>query len=110
MHGSWTQWKNVCTFEVVGRRAGVLGEGLGKSYGLERLVVQRRREEGGAPDEEVFEYPGPDTSWEAEWQEFLADVRSGRPDFVAGSDAVAALRLLEAVYEAARRGATEDLS
>jgi predicted dehydrogenase len=110
LHASWTQWKNVFSFEVVGRRGALLVEGLGKSYGVERLVVQRRRDQGGAPDEEVIEFPGPDTSWEAEWDGFLTAVGSERPDPADGADALAALRLVEAVYEAARRGATVDLS
>ena len=104
LHASWTQWKNIFSFEVLGRRGALLIDGLGKSYGIERLTIQRRREEGGVPDEEVSDFPGPDTSWDAEWDEFLDAVRSGRPVLANATDGLAALRLVEAVYEAARGG------
>src|SRR2546422_6811178 len=66
-HTSWTQWKNLFSFEVFGREGAVLVEGLGKSYGAETLTVWRRRPEGGVPDLAVECYEGPDESWRLEW-------------------------------------------
>jgi len=97
LHASWTQWKNLFSFEVTGREGAVIVEGLGKSYGPERLIVHRRRPDGGAPDEQVTDFPGPDRSWELEWEEFLDAIRNGHAPAIAGEDGVAALRLAEAV-------------
>ena len=50
-HTSWTQWKNRFSFEVFGRDGYLRVEGLGGSYGVERLEVGRaqagRRRAGG---------------------------------------------------------------
>jgi predicted dehydrogenase len=103
-HTSWTQWKNRFTFEVFGRDGYVCVEGLGGSYGTESLEVGRRKREGGAPDVETFEFPGPDLSWQAEWQEFTSAIREGRQPLANGEDGLQAMRLIAAIYESARTG------
>lgn len=57
LHVSWTQWRNLFSFEVFGTKGFVAMEGLGGSYGQERLLIANRRESGGVPDmrEIVFE-------------------------------------------------------
>ena len=106
LHTSWTQWKNLFSFEVFGERGALIVEGLGGSYGDERLTVHRRRNHPAPPEEEHMEFSGPDRSWESEWEEFLAAIRNGQPSPVGPEDGLAALRLVEAVYEAARSGTT----
>src|SRR5438876_4737046 len=105
LHASWTQWKNVFSFEVFGERGALVVEGLGNSYGTERLSIYRRAV-SGAPSEEQMEFRGPDESWEREWEEFLASIGNGHAVHVGADDGLAALRLVEAVYEAARSGTT----
>ena len=105
LHASWTQWKNVFSFEVFGERGALVVEGLGKAYGTERLSIYRRAV-SGAPSEEQMEFQGPDESWEREWEEFLASIGNGHALHVGADDGLAALRLVEAVYEAARSGTT----
>jgi predicted dehydrogenase len=106
LHASWTQWKNLFSFEIFGERGALIVEGLGKSYGTERLTVYRRHPGGGVPDEETTEFPGPDESWDYEWREFLAAIRAAREPAVPAAAGVAALELVEAVSEAARSGRT----
>jgi len=103
-HTSWTQWKNCFIFEVFGRDGYVRVDGLGGSYGPERLEVGRRKTEGGAPEIEVLDFPGPDLSWQAEWQEFTSAIREGRQPLANGEDGLQAMRLIAAVYESARTG------
>jgi len=110
LHASWTQWKNLFSFEVFGERGALVVEGLGGSYGVERLTLYRRPSRAGPPEEERVEFPGPDRSWESEWEEFLAAIRGGQEAPGGPEDGLAALRLVEAVYEAARCGATVHLS
>lgn len=110
LHTSWTQWKNLFRFEVFGRDGYLLVDGLGGSYGPERLELGRRRAEGGVPDVQVFDYPGPDLSWQTEWQEFRAAVREGREPLGSGHDGYRAALLVDAIYESARAGRAVELS
>lgn len=110
VHTSWTQWKNRFSFEVFGRDGYVRVEGLGGSYGPERLIVGRRRPESGPPDEQVEEFPGEDRSWQAEWAEFTSAIREGREPLGNGEDGLEALRLIQAAYEASRTGSVVKLN
>ncbi len=104
LHTSWTQWKNRFSFEVFGRDGYVRVEGLGGSYGTERLEIGRRKPEGGAPHVEIVEFPGPDLSWQAEWQEFASAIREGRPPLASGEDGLQTMRVIAALYASARTG------
>ena len=104
LHASWTQWKNLFSFEVTGRDGYLIVEGLGGSYGPERLTWGRRRPESGAPDEEHFDYPAADRSWEAEWLEFVAAIREERAPLADGHAGWQAVRAVFALYESARSG------
>jgi predicted dehydrogenase len=101
-HTSWTQWKNRFDFEVYGREGYLAVDGLGGSYGPERLRVGKRRLQGGAPDEEVIEFPAPDRSWHLEWQEFRQAIREGREPLANGHDGLQVMRLIKALYGSAR--------
>lgn len=102
LHTSWTQWRNRFSFEVYGRDGYVKLDGLGGSYGQETLTVGRRRPESGPPEEKHFEHAGPDRSWEEDWSDFLDAIETGRPPAASGNDGLAVMRLVQAVYDAAR--------
>ena len=111
-HTSWTQWKNRFTFEDYGRDGSVRVGGRGGRDGPERLEVGRRKpvlseaegKEGGVPEVELFEFPGPDLSWQVEWQEFTSAIREGRQPLANGEDGLQAMRLIAAIYESSRTG------
>jgi len=103
-HTSWTQWKNLFSFEVFGHDGALVVEGLGRSYGLETLTAHRRRPEGGAPVTETLAYEGDDPSWKLEWEDFLGAVLDGRPMLGNADDGVAAMRMLGALYASAKSG------
>lgn len=102
IHTSWTQWKNLFRMEIFGRDGYLLINGLGGSYGPEQLTLGIRRPESGPPHEEVWEFPGPDISWQAEWQEFKSAIREGRLPVGNGHDGYQAARTIDAIYESAR--------
>jgi predicted dehydrogenase len=110
LHASWTQWKNIFSFEVFGERGYLLVEGLGGNYGQERLVVGQRREEFGLPVEEIKLFDGVDVSWAAEWAEFEAAIREERAPLGDGIDGWQALRLVEAAYASSRAGRPIELN
>jgi predicted dehydrogenase len=98
LHVSCTEWKNLFSFEIYGRSGKLHVEGLGGSYGIERLAHYQMRPEMGPPDTVIHEYPGADRSFELELAEFLEDLRLGREP-AAGLDAArAALEIVETVY------------
>ena len=105
MHTSWTQWKNKFLFEIIGEKGYLTVDGLGGSYGAERLVSGKRKVGGGAPDEEIIEFPGPDISWREELKEFASAIKENREPIGSGYDGLMANRLVGAVYESARRNA-----
>lgn len=104
LHVSMTQWKNLFSFEVAGETGALLVEGLGGSYGEERLVRVRRRMEGGVPTLEEERFPGPDRSWSLEWEEFVASIETGSPLQGGVEDGLAAMRMIDALYRSAACG------
>lgn len=104
LHTSWTQWRNLFRCELLGTEGLITVEGLGGSYGQERIVHARRRPEGGAPDEREWIVSEPETAWAAEWAEFAAAVREGRQPLGSAQDGYEAARLVDAVYASAREG------
>lgn len=68
---SCVEWKNTFSFEIMLKTAKIQIDGLGKSYGQERLTLYRMKPEMGPPDMDVFEYPGEDFSWKIENEQFF---------------------------------------
>jgi predicted dehydrogenase len=98
LHASWTEWKNLFSFEIYGRAGKLEISGLGGSYGVERLTFYHMTPEMGPPDTSAWEYPMPDNSWQAEFAAFLEDIRLGRQPDPGPGDAQAALRVIETFY------------
>lgn len=103
LHASWTEWKNLFSFEISGQTGKLEASGLGGSYGMERLTFYQMLPEMGPPETTTWEFPGPDESWELEFAEFLEDMRLGREPHPGIADAQAALRVVERVYQENRK-------
>jgi predicted dehydrogenase len=110
LHASWTQWKNLFSFEVFGREGYLIVDGLGRSYGPERLTWGRRRSVSGSPKEEYFDFPESGISWQAEWEEFLTAIREGRRALGDDVDAWQAIKLAHAVYVSSKSGGVVHIS
>lgn len=109
VHTSWTQWKNLFRFEIFGRDGFLLVNGLGGSYGVETLTLGKRRPESGPPLMETWEFPGPDISWQAEWEEFKKAIQEGRQPLGNGHDGYQAARVIDAIYESSKTGRVVEL-
>jgi predicted dehydrogenase len=100
LHVSCTEWKNTFCWELVGRDGKLQVDGLGGSYGVERLTWYRMLPEMGPPETTIWEYPMPDNSWATEMAEFIEDVRRGREPAAGLADALAALAVVTRIYTA----------
>jgi len=99
LHVSCTEWKNLFSFEIYGRVTKLHIEGLGGSYGVEKLFHYQMKPEMGIPDTKVYEFPGPDESWKNETAEFERDVQLKRKPNAGLAQARAALQIVETIYE-----------
>ena len=102
LHASWSEWKNLFSFEIHGRTGKLEISGLGGSYGVERLAFYRMTAEMGPPETTIWEYPMADDSWTAEFQEFLEDIRLRRQPSPGLHDARAVLTIIENIYQEQR--------
>ncbi len=98
LHVSCTEWKNLFSLEIYGRYAKLHVEGLGGSYGVERLAYYKMLPKMGPPETTIWEYPMGDNSWQLEFSEFLEDIRLGRTPSANLADARAALAVVEKIY------------
>lgn len=98
LHASCTEWKNLFSFEIYGRHGKIDINGLGGSYGVERITFYKMSPEMGPPETLIWEYPMMDNSWEIEFAEFVEDIQSKRQPSAGMHDAQAALRIVEEIY------------
>ncbi len=99
LHASCTEWKNLFSLEIYGRTGKIAIDGLGGSYGIERLVFYRMLPELGPPETTAWEYPRGDQSWDLEMREFIEDIRLGRAPAAGLAAARAALSVVGRIYE-----------
>lgn len=99
LHVSCTEWKNLFSFEIYGRDGKLHIEGLGGSYGVERLSYYRMLPEMGPPETTIWEYPHADQSWALEMREFIYDIRENRTPSPGLKEAHSALTVVERIYK-----------
>jgi predicted dehydrogenase len=81
LHVSCTEWKNLFSFEIYGKNGKIEINGLGGSYGTEKVTFYKMLPQMGPPETMIWEYPFPDRSWELELNEFYKDISQNRiPD------------------------------
>jgi len=103
IHSSLTQWKNLFSLEIFGQDGYLEIDGLGGSYGTERLIIGRRAFLKPF-HEEIIEYRGVDNSLSDEWQEFINAITKHREPSESGEDGLKALRIILAIYDSASQG------
>jgi predicted dehydrogenase len=99
LHASCSEWKNMFSFEIYGREGKLQIDGLGSSYGVERLSYYRMLPQMGPPETTIWEYPGEDLSWKTELSVFLESIESGTQKGPGLKDALAALEIVGAIYQ-----------
>ena len=98
LHVSCTEWKNIFSFEIYGKNAKLHIEGLGGSYGIERLYYYKMLPQMGPPETTIWEYPRGDDSWKLELQEFVKDIKEARTPKPGLAEARITLRVTDEIY------------
>jgi predicted dehydrogenase len=98
LHASCTEWKNLFSLEIYGREAKLAIDGLGGSYGPERLTFYKMLPQMGPPETTAWDFPGGDDSWRLEAEAFVADIRLGREPAPGLAEGLRTLEIVEAVY------------
>ena len=98
LHTTLTQWKNLFQFEVFGENGYIIIDGLGSSYGTEKLTFGRR-DFNGPFSNQVTEFRRGDISWKEEWLEFTNAIRENRQPIGNGKDGLAVMKIALAAYE-----------
>ena len=66
----WIYWKNKFEFNIYGSNGFLSINGLGGSYGKEKLTLGIRNMKGGIPEIQKFSFSENDNSWKKEWKFF----------------------------------------
>ena len=98
LHVSCTEWKNLFSMEIYGKKGKLELFGLGGSYGTEKIIWYKMLPEMGPPETICWEFPMGDDSWEFEMNEFYKDILLDREPEAGLADAVAALKIIEKIY------------
>lgn len=98
LHASCSEWKNLFSLEIYGRDAKLHWEGLGGSYGVERLTYYKMLPQMGPPETTIWEFPRGDESWKIEMAEFFEDIKLKRTPVPGLKEARAALAVVEKIY------------
>jgi predicted dehydrogenase len=99
LHASCTEWKNLFSMEIYGKKGKLDISGLGGSYGLEKLTHYKMLPQMGPPETITWEYPMNDDSWTVEMAEFYQDIYLNRLPAAGLNDAYQALKIIEKIYK-----------
>jgi predicted dehydrogenase len=98
LHASCTEWKNLFSLEIYGRDGKIAIEGLGGSYGPERLAFHKMLPQMGPPETTVCEFPPDDVSWTLETNAFIDDILLGREPSPGLREGIRTLEIVEEIY------------
>jgi predicted dehydrogenase len=99
LHVSCTEWKNMFSFEIYGKTGKLQIDGLGGSYGVERLSLYKMLPTMGPPETTMWEFPFADNSWNLELDDFIQSIKLQREPEGNIYDAKKALDIVKTVYE-----------
>lgn len=99
LHVSCSEWKNLFSLEIYGRDGKLAIDGLGGSYGLERLAFYKMLPQMGPPETTIFEYPRGDDSWKLELSTFITDIQQQRSPSPGLEEAIRTLEIVQTIYD-----------
>ena len=99
LHTSWTEWKNMFSFEIFGTLGKLDINGLGGSYGKEQLTLYKMSKKMGIPKQKKWKFRSQDVSWKNEINEFYKDISYNRKPNVNLIDACQTLKIINKIYK-----------
>lgn len=99
LHASCTEWKNMFSMEIYGKKGKLDIAGLGGSYGTERIIHYKMKKEMGPPEKKEWEYNGNDASWTNEMDELYKDIEQNRDSSPGLEDVYEVLKIIEKIYK-----------
>ena len=96
---SCVEWKNIFSFEIMLRTAKIQIDGLGGSYGKEKLILHAMKPGMGPPETQEFTFLDKDLSWERENKIFFDKII--RKDYSTDSieNALYVMKIVEEIYK-----------
>ena len=98
LHATCTEWKNLFSLELYGRDAKLAIDGLGGSYGVEKLTYYKMLPAMGPPEITSWEYVRGDDSWALETRAWIDDIRLGREPSPGLREGIRTLEIVEEIY------------
>lgn len=98
LHVSSSEWKNTFSFEIYGIHGKLQVDGLGGSYGVEKLTYYQMLPSMGPPATTVWEYPFEDVSWQMEIEYFVSKILKNEAPEADIIDAKKALDIVQDIY------------
>lgn len=92
------EWKNIFCFEVMLQTAKIQIDGLGRSYGREKLTLYKMKPEMGPPEVQEFLFDEKDISWQNETKFFFYRIRKKIYSNKAIEDVMYVLSIVEKLY------------
>lgn len=93
------EWKNIFSFEIMLQTAKIQIDGLGRSYGQEKLTLYLMGPEMGPPKIKEFYFPKEDLSWKRETETFIRKVKSNDFSDQSLEDVKYVLGIIDKVYK-----------
>ena len=99
LHASCSEWKNMFSFEIYGHNGKLSIDGLGGSYGTEKITFYKMLPEMGPPMTTSWEFPMKDKSWDLEYRNFLDAIKNKSKILGSVADAYEAMKIVDTLYK-----------
>lgn len=104
LHASWTEWKNLFSIEVFFQEGKVEVQGLGRSYGIEKLILHTMGPISRKPSRSIRRFAGRvDWSWFLEVEDWVGESIGADSSGAGIEDGIGTLELIETAYQIAGR-------
>ena len=100
LHASCTEWKNKFSFEIFGKKGKLEIEGLGGSYGKEKLLFYKMSKNFGKPKLKIWNFSNKfDISWKSELSNFIKSIKFNTKVSCSLNDAYANMKIINKCYK-----------
>tara|TARA_B100000959_G_C14960691_1_gene615661 strand:+ start:702 stop:1706 length:1005 start_codon:yes stop_codon:yes gene_type:complete len=104
LHASCTEWKNKFSFEIFGKKGKLEIDGLGGSYGKEKLYFYKMSKNLGKPKLKIWNYSSKvDISWKNEISDFVRSIKLNKRVSCGLKDAYENMKIINHCYKKIKR-------